>query len=826
MVQAVLEEKKQQPKSRAKLDLKKISRHYPVRVWDHEEVLYREGDTLGVELDNGEIFLDGYPILHPQFESDGITWHQKTTDHYTSGAIHFTPDGLSFAGVIYQGTDEHDAVAHYVSGAIPPTVYTSKVARQGKSPAGAANEEWDPGITVTIGYKYEDDGHLPLPVIGVGSLDDATSIVAITVNPKNENLQLEVLYDSAIAELGYGESPQWPASGKIEFSWDALSFTGWMKRYDPSTGQQTKLQYDWVGETHLPQSTPAPRKQAAQVVTGTPLDIKELITISPEGVQEMSFRMLIENMKWAMDDNWLKNFFGETKPVLTKERTDLINKNLDFYQQKFAPAYLGWGFCNMSGPGAPKNPLTEAQKFKLRYYLYNGMGREEGYNIQSNGIFLEAFIASSPRLRDYINDGGEKWARELYNAITTSPQINLMMNRIITGEGVALLNRYATLLAALQPSGELALEYNKMFTIRSLTHISDQADLNDKEQIMSWLPDVIQKFIDLYIVAPENPTKEELIRWQMAQDLQTAKEQAGHMAVLAGALADAMLAVSDTNLFNRMFKAQQTFAERFPKLAKAGKFLTVAAWAGGLYNAIVGFQDWENLEDRDKAEIILTTVGLFGNLILAVPDILSAALVPLQAISRARNYIALGESSTRIQRALEKIFGGNNRNAWYSRGAEKMKNFFDAARRAITTEGSLWGKLFNGLSKVLRWMGALVSAGFAVLATMKFIEDLLDGSPATIIDKAFDGIMAACAILETVCLIVELIIASTVAAVLAAVFAVVGLIFALVLAFLPKPQPESPVDKFMDNTLRPFVEKLTPPPADWQPPSMVVAVSW
>src|SRR5581483_11251068 len=174
------------------------------------------------------------------------------------------------------------------------------------------------------------------------------------------------------------------------------SFTGWMKRYDPATGQQTKLQYDWVGETHLQKSTSAPRRQAAQLVTGTPLDIKELITISPEGVQEMSFRMLIENMKWAMDDNWLKNFFGETKPVLTKDRTDLINKNLNFYQQKLAPTYLGWGFCNMSGSGAPKNPLTEAQKFKLRYYLYNGMGREEGYNIQSNGIFLEAFIASSP----------------------------------------------------------------------------------------------------------------------------------------------------------------------------------------------------------------------------------------------------------------------------------------------------------------------------------------------------------------------------------------------------------------------------------------------
>ena len=57
---------------------------------------------------------------------------------------------------------------------------------------------------------------------------------------------------------------------------------------------------------------------ADELMAVTTLSIAELISISPEGADELAMQMLIENMKWAMNENWLRDFFGEAKPVLER----------------------------------------------------------------------------------------------------------------------------------------------------------------------------------------------------------------------------------------------------------------------------------------------------------------------------------------------------------------------------------------------------------------------------------------------------------------------------------------------------------------------------
>ena len=55
---------------------------------------------------------------------------------------------------------------------------------------------------------------------------------------------------------------------------------------------------------------------------------------------------------------------------------------------------------------------------------------------------------------------------------------------------------------------------------------------------------------------------------------------------------------------------------------------------------------------------------------------------------------------------------------------------------------------------------------------------------------------------------------AVIAGVLSTVFVVVGLLAALVNHFLPHP---TPADKFVEHTLRPWIEQLPETPADWKP---------
>lgn len=814
---------KSMPKSTPALNLATVSHQYQVQVWNDALGGYQDQETLSsVELQAGQLFVGGYPIVHPVFEPNGVNWSQKTPGAYCSGFLHFTSDGLAFAGLIYRGVTEQSAVPYNVSGAVPPTTYTSQVANTGTSQPSSeapADSQWETGVTVTIGYKPSKKGHLPTQVIDLAG-QDVSSLVSMTIDPTNGNLQLQLLFDPDIAQLGYGISPLWPASCQIEFAWNGLSFSGYMQEYDPTTGEVTTDYFAWQGQTPAQVSSAAavaatllttdavaPQIQATQT-----LSIAELISISPSGVRNMSFDMLVQNMKWAMNPTWLTEFFAETQPVLDQTRIELINKNLDFYQNKFAAAYLGLGFANMTGPGAPSKPLTPAQLLALQYYMYNGLAQEKGYNMQSNGLFLQAFVLSSPRLQDFINDGGDKWAKKLYDAITTVPQMNLMINRIIADghAGNTLANRYATLLAALQPSGELAMKYHKTIALRSLSEISDTVNLDDKTQIMTWLPQVIQEFINQYLVAPTNPTKEQLERQAMAQELKEAAEQIGSVSDLAGAFADALVASVGATLVQRTENAEDAFSAKFPKLAKAGRFLMVGAWMGGLYSAIIGFEHWDDLSNTEKAALILAVVDLFGDLILAVPKILEAGSVGLEEILLIRNYF----SGSRMIVGMEVAVVAVDED-WFSRGAKAMQGFFDAAKKAITTEGTFWGKMFKNLATAMKWLGAAISAAFAVISTIQFINDIKDGAPVQ--DEAFDGIIAASNIAETVCIVIDLAVTDTVFAAAGAIFAVIGVVFTLVEAFVPQPKPESPVDKFMSDTLDPFIAKLPTPPTGWSP---------
>ena len=796
--------------------LQSLDVHYETQVWVPGVEQFRPHDALKtVTLRAGKLFLDGVPILHPKFDQDAVKWNQRTDDSYTCGVLYFQFGGRVFTGVMRKGLNPDEAEDYTINGAIPPSTYTTQVKVSADDDASGSG--WKPGVTIELGFERTPN---PVPVVKING--NSWPAFTETVNPKNQNLQLHIEYDSELTPIGYSMNHLWPASGCLEFAMDGLSATGSMSPYDSATEAPAPSSYVWKGVLQAPTALRDPNRPAPdpQVVIkeedlrdiGETLSVIELMTISPEPgqVQSQSFKLLLDNMKWEMNEKWLRDFFGETRPVLDSQMQALAKKGKSFYEDDFAPAYLGWGFANMSGKGAPTTQLTEQQKEKLKYYLHVGLAKNKDYTEQSNGVYLRAYIDEAPRLQQYIDDGGAEWAKKLYDYLMTPVQVNLMVQRVVGADSSVLLNRFSTLLTALQPSGELASSYNQYIVMGTLHQISQSADLNNVEDIMEWLPDVITEFINQYIADPTNPTQAYLVRQQLAKDLQDAAKQVKTTIKLAEAMANALVASQGVGVLEKGESAASIFASKYPKLAKAAKFLKFAGISGGLFYAIVAFRNWKTLTPEEKTSLIAATVSITGSLVAAVPDIVKGASWTLDSIVTVQMKL----SGAEILDETMSLFKEDTN--WLQRAATSLKNFI---ANAVEAEDSLFAKFFSNYAKILKYLGPVVSAVFAVLSTMAFVKAVEDkNTPIT--TEVFDGIIAAADILQTIALAIDLFVATAVFAFAAAILAVIGLVAQLIIAFLPKKNPPSPVETFTKDTLVPFVDRLPAPPKNWNPPSL------
>ena len=329
------------------------------------------------------------------------------------------------------------------------------------------------------------------------------------------------------------------------------------------------------------------------------------------------------------------------------------------------------------------------------------------------------------------------------------------------------------------------------------------------EEIMDWLPDIINAFMVKY--APSSSATPEIEKQiQMAMDLKKAIEEAGSISNLSKSMAQFFTQSKGSTLNERTAEAAQSFAIKFPRLSNVARFFKVGFWAGGIYLAVRAFMNWKDLDNKGKATAILSSVTLIGKMITSVPEILSVGSLSMANLVKARNIFAVFTNLSDFKAGIATI-----ERTWLGRLANYLKTFFDAGRKAITAAGSMLEKFFIAAKSIMKWFGVIVSAAFAVMSTIEFIQDLKSGVPTT--KTVFDGIIMASSILSTVCIAIGLFVAATIFSIAAAIFAIVGIVAAIIYLFVPKPKPESPVDPFMKETLIPWVDKLDPVPSGWTP---------
>jgi hypothetical protein len=831
----------------------KMSHVYVAHTYSPEHSAFHAGGGVqAIRFTGGRMYVDELPVLKPYFGTDGVSWSQQTPGHFTSGHLHFLSDGVELHGTVYRGTTPADAQQHDVlATTIQPVNYATQITTRrfpaNLDPAEIPSDAWTTGLVLAIGYTQNLGDTVPTPQVLLDQQDISTS-TAWSIDPKTQQTVLSLVLDAGVA-CTFDNSLY--LTGKIEFNiYQVLpTFVGTLS----STCQDLSGNgvYFWKGTAQPTAATDAAATDATAnegAVTGgvasaavaaprallhpekfTPLaltendlvpaadsslSIAELMSIIPDSsVSEMANTILLENMKWAMgqdstETDWLSMVFGEKPPVIPQSQQDLVKKSLSWYQGDFAKSYLGYAISNYSGPGAPSKNLNDDQKLQLKYFLQTGMAKDSDFNTQQNGIYLNAFIQAKPRLQAYIADTSGKWSQQLYAVVTSPAQMTLMINRIYGASGqqgaMTPANNFATLLSALQPSGQLARQYIQAVLSGVLSNTAHQTTMKADSQsdVMEWLPDFLQQFLDRVAHDDSVPDEAKIAAAQIKQMMQ---DEGMSITQLAQQMSNFIVNANGANILQKTQNAQSAFIKAYPKFEKVGQMMFFAGWCMGILMVTKAFQNWKNLTPEDKAKAILSTVTLGLEALDIVPKFIQG--VKEMGMNGWNKFTEWRNSSEGSVEEIEMTESAD----WVKNGANETTPLFDAVNGGIKVEATLWERIFTGAAKIVAVVGVVVSAAFAVLSTIDFINDIRSGQPVT--KDIFDGIMMATNILMTICLVIDLFVATTVFAMAAAVLAIVGLIIAFIAMFVVKPK--NPLDSLMSDYIIPFVKGLppqTPPP--------------
>ncbi|MEM7181977.1 MAG: hypothetical protein AAF518_13755 [Spirochaetota bacterium] len=788
------------------ISLAKNNLTYFVHSYSEEKSGFHLDEKLSsIRFEKGKLHIGDITVAKLQYGPHSLSWKQKTKNSFTMGHLHFSPNGLECQGPITvekEGEDTH--FLHVIATALPPSQYSTQISKKrypkGTDPNSIPAEEWVVGNSFQLGYDYKAGDPVPTSVAYMDQ-QDISSYIGLSI-VENDELRLSLNLDgSAVCDFDSNLYLQ----GEITFSRFGETFLGELLSIcNDRSGNGVYLWKGEVAESHKTMlfSTANPQMpEIDELLEDTSLSVAELLTLIPDSdVMKLSNSMLVENMKWAIgqdekEKQWLPDLFAQTVPVLSTKRSDLISQDLDWYQQKFSKAYLSKGLDSIKGKNQPTPQLDKEQLEKLDNYLKVGLGKSEAYNKQMNGIYLEAYISVRPRLRTYINDGGEKWAEKFFQAITTPAQINLIVNRVLTSHEMTPASNFAAVLRALQPNGDFAEHYQRMIMSRILMQYSSKTTIKDEKWTMEWMPEALKAFVDKYSSATGEHK-------EIADALEQAEQQFENWTSLAQEFTSLMIEIKGKSIIQQSESAAAAFSRKYPKLAKAAKGLYFIAWVGGVFGVISSFLGWKDLSTEEKISTIAGSVGLVGTISEMVMGIFSERITfdIWKKINQAVSEGAVLDETTLLLAKTDETY--------LQKALDAMDGVFDKETKTIIAKGTRWQKIFSGASKVIAVIGVVITAVVTVISTITFINDIKKGR---VTKAVLDGIMMVSNFAILVCSVVQLFVESVVAAFASAIFSIIGLVITIIGLFIPEPKEPTPADNFMKDVAIPFVNGLPDP---------------
>ena len=798
-----------------------------------------------------EVHVNGVriPTSATSFRRQQIYWRHQDQSAFSYGNIHFHPHGQAFHGMYATGASPSTAALVAVQGAVPTSTYTTTISKKPSydpeekkcSVEEGDDDAFTSGPEVEIGYTWEGsaDG-IPKQIFKVGGEDLHSEM---TMDSANHFIIGEDFVTSYYAD----KNASFPVAGEFTMAADSKSFSGSITLKQDGenvanfcwNGQSTNGNDDSEPVADV-SSLPQPLMLASEPLSTTDSDstdsAEELSTLdlftlchASDQMQTDCQNMLMEVMKYVIGapdqhPDWLENFLGARRPTLSQEVQEVseLPDSLDFYTN-FAIPYIGLGIYQNKGEGIPDISVLEGRT--MNYYFQNGLAKEPGYNVQTNALYLQAFLENEPRLQLYIDDqenqkakgnGDYYWAVKLHDAVLDDDNINTMVSSVIQNQGDVhqQLRDYGSVLNILQPSGELAQDAYTQLLTAVFGRVSETMNADDiKDTIYPWVNDFIQEWVDKYDEGEPPETDPEAHQaWEVSEAFKEAAEFAGNLANLADQISDLIVAERVGNsMYDRSYGVGNKIASLYEgrmsdtKLKAMKRGVITSVHVAAVYTTIQAFSQWETVPSEQKVALVASSVQLGAEILIDMPEVINDAVSIFRAV---RNVFC---SSSRLQSLAQRIADTE----LMTTIAGKLRGFFTAAGDFLAPVGDILTTMFDTLSVVVNYIAPIVTL-IVVVANIIMLAN--ESNPAVqdtilIVIQSFAGVMEA-AFLAAGLVVEELLCFAGPFAILAVVAAIVQ--FFVDLFVKPDPDP-SPSETFYSDVLKDYIEQLTPPPEDFDP---------
>lgn len=852
------------------------------------ELNYLEGekslleDFVDFSVVNGHCFIDN-KIVESETDGNDIFWSRVVNGKKEEGAFRMFTHGMLGQGHVIRGGSSVSFLAR--------GLYSYDLS------LGDNNEKW---LQLEMGFVDDENGNSH----AVGFLKDPTNEDKSEELKKYSNVIFSQVEDDGMEVLhalvsfnktyvAYGGSDYIEA--EFNFTLNYKNLSGTAIKYDNSKDdlkgesvlllgkaeEVTKLRdYELqlsdkllslpIQTQFLTNSVDSlPKKNQAFTGLTAALTVEELFSLPMpdlKDVHESSFAKLKDLMMLALDktDKQTLTFFGETAPSvgpnsdLTPDMASLLDDNnmSDFFTKKFATGYLTQSFCKSDDEKI--KPYFDSVKNiddKLSYF-WKGNGSQSfvtdsSYTKATSLLNNYVYAQKMHHLQDYILDGGEKWAKALYEYCTDPLTLNgLAMQNSLGGR--KRLTHLCTVLQTLDSKGKInagkktisysTALYEKVIEKR-LTDFTINSTLSDKEAFNEYLVEYFTNYINSindpsssWSAEVRAKAKEEL---NQLRELIGAKTEEEFQANIRSIISNASGFIGNLTGNNPMgMKIQnwaKDYASRSAGKAKAikigsiiGKTITMGVYAFGVSQVIQAFMGWDKLSKAQQVSVVSTSVNIAASIFSDLASwryasVLATKTEKFTEIVEAVNYIEdgvwrqadftqfmetealdmseVGESPTLIQAGKTVAEGVNE-------------------YEEISASVAKWSKISTVGEIAARGFGIIALGAAAVVTGFSIADDFASGQPASVLalDIISEISTAVSFIVEVgsgIAAIAGVEILSAIPVIGGAIAAVVGVLVSIIMLFIHRNPPPSPVELYVKNVCIPFLNNLPLPSKEW-----------
>jgi hypothetical protein len=287
-----------------------------------------------------------------------------------------------------------------------------------------------------------------------------------------------------------------------------------------------------------------------------------------------------------------------------------------------------------------------------------------------------------------------------------------------------------------------------------------------------------------------------------------------HQSEIAMATADLLQSIKASGLVAQSQAAEAQFqnsiASRWPKLAKASRFMLAFGWIGAVSSVIVSLTngDWKKMTDVQKAEFVTNIVQLTVTGFDAVPLIWQGTkYVTLGIWNKLNSWWSSPPRQVEIQMREGQIAPDPNVPVpeQIIDNVDELIHDAEPQDEALGQD-SIWSRIFaeGKFAGALKCVGALAAAAMAAYAVWQLIDDIKDGGSVSTI--VFDSLSLAANALSAICIVADLFVATSFLPIAGAVLALAGVIIGMIAGFFEKP--DNPVNDWMEQNGIPFANSL------------------